>query len=132
MQTGIASVTFETQTNAETSLALYAMDMAIDANDGNPGANPIADELRKAQRTKRTKEGNLSFTISPMAMLQISIGFELLGELQEEMPSLDADEADALVAILAHNKRVGALKAEMDELNGSGAGALMREFHRND
>ena len=128
MKTGIASVTFETSTSAETSLALYAMDMAIDANDGNPGANPIAVELRKAQRSKRTKEGNLCITISAEAMLQISIGFELIGEIQadeENAPPLNAEEADALVAILAHNKRVGALKAEID-----GAGAAMREFHQ--
>jgi len=113
MQTEIASVTFETQNKAETSLALYAIDMAIDANDGNPGANPIAVELRKAQRAPRTKEGNLKFTISAEALRQVSIGFELIGEIQADEtaePPLDAEEADALVAILAHNRRVGATK----------------------
>lgn len=112
MQTGIASVTFETQTKAETSLALYAMDMAIDANDGNPGANPIAVELRKAQRAPRTQEGNLRITISAAALEQIAIGFEILADFQVDgvMDPLSDEEQDALVAILAHNKRVGAIR----------------------
>ena len=127
MMTGIASVTFETQTEAETSLALYAMDMAIDANDG---ANPIAVELRKAQRAPRTKEGNLRFTISAMAMLQISIGFEMIGEIYAEEPnSFRAEEADALVAILAHNRKAKIFDA-MEE--GAKAAKAMRDFHRND
>ena len=130
MMTGIASVTFETQTKAETTLALYAMDMAIDANDGNPGANPIADELRKAQRAPRTKEGNLRFTISAMAMLQISIGFEMIGEIYAEEPnSFRAEEADALVAILAHNRKAKIFDA-MEE--GAKAAKAMRDSHRND
>lgn len=120
MQTGIASVTFETQTKAETSLALYALDMAIDANDGNLGANRIAVELRKAQRAPRTQEGNLRITISAAALEQIAIGFEILADFQMDgaMDPLSDEEQDALVAILAHNKRVGAIR------EASKAGAL--------